>query len=82
MLASSLGQIGFHFPITPLLILGLTALLLAGWGVFTLVLRYHWKHYSTRKTEVFTMGFFYFIGSFVLIGLTVFSALLYLSSST
>ncbi|MDO8520630.1 MAG: hypothetical protein Q7S52_00780 [bacterium] len=82
MLASSLGQLGIHIPVTPLLVLAFTALLLAAWGIFTLVLRYHWKHYSTRKAEMFMMSFFYFIGSFVLIGLMAFSALLYLSSAT
>lgn len=77
ILASSLGQLGIHIPVTPLLVLAFAALLLACWGVFTLVIRYHWTHYSARKTEIFMMNFFYFVGSFVLIGLMAFSALLY-----
>ena len=81
ILPFSAVKLGIHIPVTPLLIFALTALLLAAWGIFTLILRYNWKHYSTRKAEMFAMSFFYFIGSAALIGLLCFSAFLYFTSS-
>ncbi len=81
ILPFSAGEFGIHIPVTPLLIFAVTAILLAAWGIFTLVLRYHWKHYSTRRSEVFIMSFFYFTGSLILIGLLCFSAFLYFASA-
>ncbi|OGZ09584.1 MAG: hypothetical protein A3D65_06960 [Candidatus Lloydbacteria bacterium RIFCSPHIGHO2_02_FULL_50_13] len=81
MLASSLSQLSFHIPVTPQLLLIILALLIAAWGVYTLIIRYHWKHYSTRKAEMFTMSFFYFTGSFIIIGFMCLFAFLYFTST-
>ena len=77
-----LGQLNFHIPITPLFLFAIMLLVLIGWVIFTLVIRYHWKNYGTGKLEVFTMNFFYLVGSAVLIALMGILALLYLSSAT
>jgi len=82
MIPSPFGQFAVHIPITPLLLFATLALLIAVWAVFTLIVRYHWKNYGTGKLEVFTMNFFYLVGSLVLIALMVVCALLYLSSAT
>jgi hypothetical protein len=76
-----IAQLNLHIPITPLLIFALLMLLLAGWGVFTVIIRYHWKNYGTGKLEVFTMNFLYLVGSGILIALLTISALLYYSSA-
>mgnify|MGYP001619395848 FL=1 len=54
MLPSPLGQFGIHIPLSPQFLLFVMSLLLVAWGVFTLVIRYHWAHYSARKTEIST----------------------------
>lgn len=82
MISSSFGQFNFHIPVTPVLLFALLALLIAGWAIYTLILRYHWKNYGTGKLEVFTMNFFYITGSIVLIVLMAVAALLYSSSAT
>lgn len=81
MLSLPFQGLGIHVPVNPFLILTVLALLVAAWGVFTLILRYHWKHYSTRKTEVFVMSFFYFSGSAILIGLMFLSAFFYYNTA-
>lgn len=81
MIPPSLGQFNFHIPVTPMLLFAVLALLLAGWGIFTVIIRYHWKNYGTGKLEVFTMNFFYLTGSLVLIGLMLIFAFLYYSSA-
>lgn len=73
--------LNFHIPVTPMLLFIILAILIAAWGVFTLVIRYHWKNYGTGKLEAFTMNFLYLIGSIILIVLMSTSALLYLSSA-
>lgn len=74
---SPLTQLNFHIPITPVLLFAILALLIVLWGIFTLIIRYHWKHYGTGKLEVFTMNFFYLTGSVVLIAFMGISAFLY-----
>ncbi|HEY9585816.1 MAG TPA: hypothetical protein VJJ02_04485 [Candidatus Paceibacterota bacterium] len=75
-----IGQLNLHIPVTPILLFSILAILIVLWGVFTIVIRYHWKNYGTGKLEVFTMNFFYFVGSIILIVLMVVFALLYLAS--
>jgi hypothetical protein len=82
MIPSLFGQFSVHIPITPTLLFATLALLIIGWAVFTLIVRYHWKNYGTVKLEVFTMNFFYLTGSLVLIALMVVCAFLYFSSAT
>jgi hypothetical protein len=81
MLLGILAQSGSHITITGGLMFSLLALLIAIWLVFTLIIRYHWKNYGTGGVEVFTMNFFYLVGSFIGIALMLGSALLYLSST-
>ena len=81
MLLGLLAQSGIHIPITAQLLFSLLAILLAGWLVFTLIIRYHWKNYSTGGVELFTMNFFYLLGSGVLIAGLLITGLLYVSSS-
>lgn len=82
MIPSPLVEFNFHIPVTPLLLFSLLALLIALWGIFTLIIRYHWKNYGTGKLQVFTMNFFYLTGSALIIALMATFALLYSSSST
>lgn len=76
-----IAQSGLHLTISGGIILFFLALILAWWGIFTLIIRYHWKNYSIGGVQVFTMNFFYMIGSIAFIILTVGSALLYLLST-
>lgn len=78
---TAIGQSGFHIPITPQLLFSVLSLLLAGWLVFTLIIRYHWKNYGTGGASIFAMNFFYFIGSGILLAVLLFSLLLYVASS-
>ncbi|OGZ05547.1 MAG: hypothetical protein A3C13_03690 [Candidatus Lloydbacteria bacterium RIFCSPHIGHO2_02_FULL_50_11] len=82
MINSSLAALNFQIPVTPLLLFAVMALVVAMWGIFTLIVRYHWKHYGAGKLEVFTMNFFYLGGSLILITLMGASALFYLTSAT
>ena len=82
MTLALLGNSGFHLPITGMLVFAVFFLLLAGWLVFTLVIRYHWKNYGTGGVEIFSMNFFYFTGSFIGIALMLISASLYFFSAT
>lgn len=76
-----LGQSGLLLPVTPSLIIAIGALILAGWLIFSLIIRYHWKNYGTSGIEIFSMNFFYIIGSLVIGGLMVISGLLYIISA-
>ena len=73
--------VNFHIPVTPQLIFSIAALLIAVWLIFSTILRYHWINYGTGGVQVFTMNFFYLVGSFTLGGLMVISALLYLATA-
>lgn len=81
MIPPPIAGFNLHIPVTPLLLFATLALLIAGWGIFTLVVRYHWKNYGTGKLEMFTMNFFYLIGSAVLLALMIIFALLYFFSA-
>ncbi len=82
MLLGLLAQSGSpHLSITGGIIFSLFALLIAIWLVFTLIIRYHWKNYGTGGVEIFTMNFFYLVGSCIGIALMLGSALLYLTST-
>jgi hypothetical protein len=74
-------QSGFHIPITPLLLFVFYFLILAIWGTYSVIVRYHWKSYGAKKAEVLTMNFYYFLGSALLLGLTGFFVFAYYLSS-
>ena len=76
-----LSQLNLHIVVSPMFLFFIMALLIAGWGIFTLVIRYHWKNYGTGKLEVFTMNFFYFAGSVIFMALLVILALAYYFSA-
>jgi len=82
LMLAALGKGEIQLVVTPQLLFSVLALLLAIWLVFTLVIRYHWKNYSTGGAALFTMNFFYLAGSVVFIGLLLFFLLLYLGSTT
>ena len=77
MIPSPLAEQSFHILVTPTLLFGVMALLLLGWSVFTLIVQYHWKNYGTGKLEVFTMNFFYLVGSLLFIAFLAALAILY-----
>ena len=81
MLLDYLGQSGIHIPVTPQLLFIILSLLLAVWLVFTLIIRYHWKNYSTKGTEAFAMNFFYLTGSGILIAGLLITGFLYITTS-
>ncbi len=56
-------------------------LILAGWLIFTTIVRYHWKSYGTGGVQIFTMNFFYISGSAILGGLMILSAVSYFISA-
>lgn len=72
-----LDQLSIHIPITPLLLFSLGALLFVVWAIFTIIARYHWKNYGANKLEVMKMTFIYFIGSAILLALTLVFAITY-----
>ena len=74
-------QTGFHIPVLPLFVFGAMVLLFVTWGIFSWVIRYHWKKYGTGKVGVMSMTFFYFIGSALLLGLMALFAFMYHLSS-
>ena len=74
---SLFGPSGFQIPVTAILLFSLLALIIAGWLVFTLIIRYHWKNYGTGGVEILTMNFVYFVGSLVLGGFMTVSAIAY-----
>jgi uncharacterized membrane protein HdeD (DUF308 family) len=82
MLLTMLPVFNIHIPVTPLLLFVFLALLLSAWGIFSVVVRYHWRQYGTSKLEILSMTFFYLAGSAVLLGLTTASAFLYYASAT
>lgn len=76
MILSTLGQMGIQIPLTPFLIFLLLTLLMVAWGIFTWIVRYHWKSYGTSKLEVMSMSFVYFVGSGILLaGMALFAFL-------
>ncbi len=79
---SLFGPSGFQIPITPLLVFAILSAIVAGWLIFTFIIRYHWKNYGTGGVEILTMNFVYFAGSIVLGGFMAVSAIAYSLSST
>ncbi len=82
MILTTLGQMGFHVPLTPFFLFVLFALLLGAWAIFSWIVRYHWKAYGTSKLDVISMSLIYFIGSGVLLaGMTLFVFLYSMSTN-
>jgi hypothetical protein len=76
MILATLGQMGFRVPLTPFFLFILFTLLMGAWGVFSWIVRYHWKSYGTSKLDVMTMSLVYFVGSGILLaGMALFASL-------
>ena len=72
----------FRIPLPPLVFFILFALLFAGWLIYTIVLRYHWKKYAHSKLDIMHMDIIYFIGSGALLVAMAISALFYSLTAT
>ena len=82
MILETFSQIGVHIPVTPFFIFLLFTLIMCTWGVFSWIVRYHWKSYGTSALEVMTMSLVYFVGSGILLGgMALFAFLYYLSAT-
>ena len=77
MTGIALNQLGFHIPVTPLLLFSLGGLLFAVWAIFSIIAHYHWKNYGASKIEVVKMTLIYFVGSAILIALIAVFAFAY-----
>lgn len=72
---------GFTLPISPgLLGIALIALFLF-WGIYSLILRYHWTKYAASRVHVLQMTLAYFVGSIVLWACVLAFYLMYVASS-
>lgn len=71
------GKLGLHIPLSPLVFWATFGVLVIIWVIFSLILRYNWTHYATSRQEIFTVNFFYYIGSAILFGVLALSAFLY-----
>ncbi len=81
LLFSSLVE-QFQIPLPPFLLFFFLIFLFVAWGIYSFVLRYHWKKYATSKLDVMQMDIIYFIGSGVLLVAMAIAALLYSMTST
>ncbi|OGZ05907.1 MAG: hypothetical protein A2845_03850 [Candidatus Lloydbacteria bacterium RIFCSPHIGHO2_01_FULL_49_22] len=76
-----LSTINIQIAVSPFFLFVVGALVIAGWLVFTVIIRYHWKNYGTGGMQLFAMNFLYISGSAALAGLMILSAVLYLISA-
>ena len=76
-----LQEIALHIPVTPFFLFAIFALLVLVWGLFTLIIRYHWKSYGVNTLHVLAMNLTYFIGSAILLAAVALFAFLYYGST-
>lgn len=76
-----LSTINIQIAVSPFFLFAVGALIIAGWLVFTVIIRYHWKNYGTGGVQLFAMNFLYISGSAAIAGLMILSAVLYLISA-
>lgn len=79
--STTLSSINIQIVLSPFFLFAVGALIIAGWLVFTVIIRYHWKNFGTGGVQLFAMNFFYIAGSAALAGLMILSAVLYLISA-
>ncbi len=77
-----LSKTGMHFTLSSAFIFGIIFFLLIAWIIFTIVVRYHWKNYSSGGVEILRMNMIYLIGSAAIFTFMVVSAFLYFASSS
>jgi hypothetical protein len=82
MLTLFFTQMGTTFWVTPLTLSILAILVFLLWGVFSLILRYHWSRYASSKLHILQMNLIYYGGSTVLFALAFLFLILYTFSSS
>lgn len=71
----------FTIPITPGVLGVALILLFLFWGIFSIILRYHWKKYAASEVHVLQMTLGYFLGSVILWAAMLGFYVMYVASS-
>ena len=79
---TSLSNMSFQIPLTPMFLVVIFCILTAVSLVHAIILRYHWNNYGNGAIELVFVKLVYFIGLAVLIGgMALFTVLYSLSNS-
>ncbi|HSE34953.1 MAG TPA: hypothetical protein VLB83_02410 [Candidatus Paceibacterota bacterium] len=82
MFAALLSSFDISIPVTPTILMSLFLLVAAIWGVFSMIVRYHWREYGTSALESAKISVIYFTGSGILLfGAAIFLALYSLNAA-
>lgn len=81
MFAALFSNFDIEIAVTPMILMSLFLLVAAAWGVFSMIVRYHWREYSTSPLDAAKISVVYFTGSGILLFGAAVCLALYSSSS-
>ena len=67
MFTGLFSSFNIQLAVTPMILTSLFLLVAAAWGIFSMIVRYHWREYSTSQLDAAKISVIYFTGSGVLL---------------